>query len=84
MRTTITIDDDLLELAKERARARRMTLGQMVESALRAALCQSSPPTEHRFELVTFHGDGPVEGVNLDRTSDLIAAEDVERYGRER
>lgn len=35
MRTTIAIDDNLLEAAKERARARGTTLGAVVEDALR-------------------------------------------------
>ena len=82
MRTTITIDDDLLELAKRRARKRGTTLGRVVEDALRAALFEQRAEPAPPFKLITFHGDGPREGVDLDRTSALLAAEDVERYGR--
>lgn len=81
MRTTLAIDDALLELAKQRARDRGTTLGKVVEDALRAALFDALERPERPFRLVTFHGDGPHEGVDLDRTSALIAAEDVERYG---
>jgi len=35
MRTTVAIDDNLLAAAKERARERGLTLGQLVEDALR-------------------------------------------------
>lgn len=35
MRTTLSIDDNLLNAAKERARARGTTLGAVVEDALR-------------------------------------------------
>jgi len=83
MRTTITIPDDLLELAKRRARARRTTLGKVVEDALRAALFEQRDQPAPPFELVTFRGDGLHDGIDLDRASALLAAEDVARYGRE-
>jgi hypothetical protein len=82
MRTTISLDDSLLELAKRQARARRTTLGKVVEDALRAALYEHQEAPSPPFELVTFHGDGPHEGIDLDRTSALLAAEDLARYGR--
>lgn len=85
MRTTITIDDGVLELAKKRARAQGTTLGKVVEEALRAVLFQHrGAPRPPPFELVTFHGDGVHEGIDLDRTSALLAAEDVARYRRKR
>ncbi len=82
MRTTIAIDEGLLELAKRRARERRTTVGRVVEDALRAALVEKPEEPAPPFELVTFHGDGPHEGIDLDRTSALLAAEDAARYGR--
>lgn len=42
MRTTLDIDDDLLEAAKERARRERKTAGQVVSELLRQAL--TAPP----------------------------------------
>jgi hypothetical protein len=84
MRTTISIDDSLLELAKRRALARRTTLGAVVEEALRAALLEHERTPAPPFELVTFHGDGPLDGIDLDRTSALLAAEDVVRHGSEK
>ncbi len=48
MRTTVSIDDNLLAEAKERARERRQTLGQLVEDSLRrelgAATSREGPP----------------------------------------
>ncbi len=38
MRTTITIDDHLLRAAKQRALEREMTLGGLIEDALRLTL----------------------------------------------
>lgn len=81
MRTTITIDDDLIALAKRRALQRRTSLRQVLEDALRAALLGEERRSRRPFKLVTFRGDGPRAGVDLDRPSALLAAEDVERYG---
>jgi len=80
MRTTINIAEDLLELAKRQARARRISLGEVVEEALRQAFVERGDEAAPAFELVTFHGDGPREGVDLDRTSSLLAAEDEQSY----
>ncbi len=38
MRTTVNVDDKLLELAKARAHERHLTLGELVEAALREHL----------------------------------------------
>ena len=82
MRTTVAIDDHLLAMARRRALERRTTLGAVIEDALRAALLGEKAAASKPFTLVTFHGDGPRDDVDLDRTSQLLAAEDVERYGR--
>jgi Arc/MetJ family transcription regulator len=44
MRTTLDIDDDVLEAAKERARRERKTAGQVVSALLRQAL---TAPAHH-------------------------------------
>lgn len=54
----------------------------LVARALRRELTepaagQEAPP----FRLVTVGGEGTYPGVDLDRTSELLAAEDRERYG---
>jgi Bacterial antitoxin of type II TA system, VapB len=46
MRTTLDIDDDLLQAAKERARREHKTAGQVVSELLRHAL--TSAPTAGR------------------------------------
>lgn len=43
MRTTLAIDDHLLDAAKRRARERGKTLGQVVEDALRLELSRPEP-----------------------------------------
>ncbi|MFO8073525.1 MAG: antitoxin [Polyangia bacterium] len=83
MRTTLTIDDELLSRAKRAARERRVTLGRLVEDALRASLTVRRGSEVPPFEPVTFGGDGARPGIDLDKTSQLLAAEDEARYGRE-
>lgn len=78
----MSIDDHLLEMAKRRALERRTTVGAVIEDALRAALLGGGSGASPPFTLVTFRGDGPQPGVDLDHPSGLLAAEDVERYGR--
>lgn len=65
MRTTVSIDDELLASAKRRAHDRNQTLGQVVEDALRRELARADdgrvgPP------IPVFSGGGGVRpGVDL-------------------
>ena len=43
MRTTLTIDDDILEAARERADFERKTIGEVISSLARQGLC---PPQQ--------------------------------------
>ena len=79
MRTTISIDDALLDAAKRLALARNTTLGSVIEEAIRESILRSEarssailPP----FSVVTFEGTGTAPGVNIDRPSELLEAED--------
>jgi hypothetical protein len=64
MRTTLAVDDHLLAAAKDRARERGQSLGQIVEDALRRELAE--PTGGEPFEVPVFRGgDGPVVGVDL-------------------
>lgn len=70
MRTTIAVDDHLLEAAKRRARERGETLGQVVEGALRRELAE--PAAHEPVEVPVFRGgNGPPAGVNLRSNSAL-------------
>ena len=44
MRTTLDLDDDLLQVAKQLARQRGATLGQVISELARQALEPKSPP----------------------------------------
>ena len=64
MRTTIAVDDHLLEGAKQRARERGQTLGQVIEDALRRELAK--PARSEPVEVPVFRGgNGPLPGVDL-------------------
>jgi Arc/MetJ family transcription regulator len=76
MRTTVTVDDQLLAAARRRARERGETLGQVVEDALRRELAEPDP-TEPPEVPVFRGGDGPVPGVDL--TSNRAVREALDR-----
>lgn len=64
MRTTLSIDDELLARARERARERGITLGAVVENALRrdfASEVRTDAPTLPVFT----KGSGPKPGIDL-------------------
>ncbi|MGC9452481.1 MAG: CopG family transcriptional regulator [Oceanipulchritudo sp.] len=73
MRTTLRIEDGLLEVAKRRARERRSTLGEVVNEALKIGLLgtgEKRPDAER--PLKTFRGDGVQPGVDLRHSAGLL------------
>jgi plasmid stability protein len=74
MRTTVTIDDDLLREAKQRAAAEGRTLSDLVSEGLRERLALRDEPRRRPFRLVTSGGRGLQPGVDL---SDRAALEDL-------
>ena len=85
MRTTIIVDDRLGEVALGRARQEGMSFSALVTRALEEHLTRQPPQAEAPpFRLVTVGGGGPRPGLDLDRTSELLAAEDERAYGSAR
>jgi hypothetical protein len=76
----IDISKPLLENAKSRADALRITLSTVVEDALRSHLARTSRPRAGKFHLHTVHGKPVQLGMDLDRTSAFIAHEDEAWY----
>lgn len=68
MRTTIEIDADLLEKAKQRAAEEGRTVDEFLEAAVQGAL-EREPAKERPFP--TFHGKLRA-GLSLDKTWELI------------
>ncbi|HEU5033400.1 MAG TPA: CopG family transcriptional regulator [Mycobacteriales bacterium] len=74
MRTTVSIDDELLAAAKRLARREGRTVGQVVEEALRRRLADDGAASQPGPPLPVFRGGtGPAPGVEL--TSNRALAE---------
>jgi hypothetical protein len=78
MRTTITIEDGLLQRARQVSHATGKSLGEVVEDALRMALAtRRKQPGPLRFKpLKTFRGSGTLPGVDLNSSSALLETMD--------
>jgi len=75
MRTTITIQDALIEQAKKVARRRNCTLGKVIEEALQSSFArQKQKAPKVRVKLPSFDGKGVFPGVNLDSSAGLLDA----------
>ena len=74
MRTTVRLDDALLDQAKREASRRRETLTALIEQGLRLILAQSrSPQHRRRVVLPTCRaGGGVLPGIDLNDTSALL------------
>lgn len=73
MRTTLTIQDALLHRAKEASLKRNLSLGEVVEEALRITLtAKSKNRGARRRGLKTFSGDGLQPGVDLASSAALL------------
>ncbi len=83
MRTTVTIDDELLRAAKDRAARRGITVGGVINQALHRELLQATPVEPPPIPV--FHGgNGPAPGVDLMSNRGLydLLDEDAEQHRR--
>ncbi|MGH3929655.1 MAG: ribbon-helix-helix protein, CopG family [Pseudonocardiaceae bacterium] len=76
MRTTISIDDELLATTRERARSQGQTLGQFIESSLRRQLAASDRRGPRPMVPVYRGGTGPRPGLDLTSNRALLEALD--------
>lgn len=81
MRTTISLDERLVSQLKHRAAQQGTSVSKLVEQAVRLFVrtpreCAGSPT----FELVTFGAGGRFSRHNIDKTSVLVEADDIERF----
>jgi hypothetical protein len=74
MRTTVTIDDDLLRRAREEALNTGRTLGEVIEDALRLAFARAADTSREKVHLPTDPGDGRGlrPGVDIDDSAALL------------
>jgi len=73
MRTTVSIADPILTQAKDLARDRGQSLGQVIEQALRRELMATPAPVK-RIELPTAGGGGVMPGVDLTSNRSMYEA----------
>ncbi|MGQ0679782.1 MAG: antitoxin [Actinomycetota bacterium] len=76
MRTTIAIDDEVLGAAKQRARERGITLGELIQGALRRELLADPSTSEAPPVPVFTGGTGPRPGIDLSSNRALNEALD--------
>jgi hypothetical protein len=76
MRTTVTLDDNLLATAKRIARRRGVALGRVIEDALRLAFARGAATGDRPAIPVFTGGTGPRPGVDLTSNRALYEALD--------
>lgn len=65
MRTTVSIDEDVLREAKGRAASEGRTLGDLITEALRERLSRRPRRARDRYRVVTHGQGGPRPGVDI-------------------
>ena len=73
MRTTLQLNDALARRAKRAAAEHGTTLTALVEDGLRQALARLTARPRRPVKLRAFRGNGARPGVDLSRTSSLLA-----------
>lgn len=81
MRTTITLDERLMAQLKRRAAEQGTSVSKLVEQAVRLFVrTPRTPAASPTFELVTFGAGGRFTRHNMDKTSALLEADDIDRF----
>ncbi len=80
MRTTLPLDDDVLERARSAAKTRRLPFRRVVNEALRAGLEVVERPAASRPYRTRARKLGLKPGRNLDNVRDLLAQVEGEDY----
>jgi hypothetical protein len=73
IRTTVTLDEDVLERLKEESRQRGEPFKKTLNDLLRLAISMGKTPSARKpFKVRPFQNTGPAPGLNFDKTSDLL------------
>jgi hypothetical protein len=80
MRTTVTIQEPILDHARKEAARLGVTVSEVIELALRKYLVERSEPVSKPFTLHTVHGQLVNPDLDLDRTSTLVIEDDQKFY----
>ena len=79
MRTTITIDEHLLDEVRRRAAEMGRTVSQVIEDGVRESLLRSEDAGRPLFHVCAFSGGGTQPGVDLDDNAALLDLMDDDR-----
>lgn len=79
MRTTITIDDGLLDQVRQRAAELRQTVSQVIEDSVRESLLRREDAGRSEFRVRPFNGGGYQSGVDLDDNAAMLELMDRSR-----
>jgi len=80
MRTTLTIDDDLEGVLKERAREQGVSFREVVNRAIRAGLGKTERGKQSRAPKTMPHSFGFKPGIDLDKLNQLADELEVEAF----
>ena len=80
MRTTLTIDDDLAGLLKQRSRELSLPFRDVVNRTLRAGLGEAAKPRRHAAPKTIPHAFGFRPGIDLDKLNQLADELEAETY----
>jgi hypothetical protein len=81
MHTPITLDERLMAQLKRRVAEQGTSVSRLVEQAVRLLVRTPRVSVESpTFDLVTFGAGGRFSRLNIDKTSALNAADDLERF----
>jgi len=73
IRTTVTLDDDIVDRIKQRSREQGDSFKQTLNNLLRFALSTGTPGAARKpFKVRPFHNLGAVPGLNFDKISELL------------
>ena len=72
MRTTITIDEHLLDEVRRRAAESRQTVSQVIEDSIRESLLRRREAAGEPFRVRAFRGGGYQPGVDLADNAALL------------
>ena len=80
MRTTIRLDNDVLDRARKLANEREVSFRSVVNEALRAGLEQVEKPAKRRPYQTTPHAMGLRRGYDLNNIQELLAQTEGEGF----
>jgi hypothetical protein len=83
MRTTLTLDDDLAGLLKQRARELDIPFREAVNRTIRAGLGETSVTRRHPAPKTMSHSFGFMPGIDLDKLGQLTDELEAEAFAEE-